>query len=116
MIMDILFFLILGHLAGDYGLQTDKMAGGKGKSLSILSSHVLVYVITIWAFFWFYSLLYQPGLALKTVTLLSLAALFILHWLQDFLKSRLRNCSKQVYYLDQVMHLVVLYIYRIFIY
>jgi len=114
--MDILFVLILGHLAGDYALQTDYMAAGKGKSLKVLSSHVLVYVLTIWAAFWLYALLYQPGLALKTATLLSLAALFILHWLQDFLKSRLRNCSKQIYYLDQVMHLTVLYIYRIFIY
>jgi hypothetical protein len=114
--MDILFFLILGHLAGDYALQTDRMAAGKGKSLSVLSLHVLVYVITIWAFFGFYTLLYQPGLALKTATLLFLAALYIEHWFQDFLKSRLRNCSKQVYYLDQVLHLVILYIYRIFIY
>jgi len=114
--MDILFFLILGHLAGDYALQTDHMAAGKGKSLSVLSSHVLVYVITIWVFFWFYSLLYQSGLALKTSTLLFLPSLYILHWLQDFAKSRLRNCSKQIYYLDQVLHIAVLYIYRIFIY
>ena len=114
--MDILFFLILGHLAGDYALQTDYMATGKGKSLKVLSLHVLVYILTIWVFFWFYSLLYQPGLALEIGTLLFLAALFIQHWLQDFLKSRLRNCSKQVYYLDQVMHLAILYIYRIFIY
>jgi len=114
--MDILFFLILGHLAGDYALQTDHMAAGKGKSLPILTLHVLVYIATIWVSLWIYSLLYQPGLALKTGTLLFLPALYIQHWLQDFLKSRLRNCSKQVYYFDQVLHLAVLYIYRIFIY
>jgi hypothetical protein len=114
--MDILFFLILGHLAGDYALQTDRMAAEKGKSIAALSLHVAVYVITLWFFFLFYSLIYHPGLYLQGATFLFLAALYIQHWGQDFLKSRYRNGSKQLYYLDQVLHLAVLYIYRIFIY
>jgi hypothetical protein len=114
--MDILFFLILGHLAGDYALQTDYMAANKRISVKVLSLHVLVYALTLWAFFFFYSLLYQPGLYLHSCTLIFLALLYLQHWAQDFLKSRYQNGSKQMYYLDQVIHLAVLYLYRIFIY
>ena len=114
--MDILFFLILGHLTGDYAFQTDRMATQKSKSLTVLSVHVTIYVATLWLFFILYSLIYQPGIYLQTGTLLFLLALFIQHWAQDFLKSRYKNGSKQAYYLDQVIHIAVLYIYRIFIY
>lgn len=114
--MDVLFFLILGHLAGDYALQSDYVATNKRNSLTTLSYHVIIYVLTIWITFLCYSLLYHPGLFLQTPTLFFLAALFVQHWLQDFLKSRYRNGSKQAYYADQVVHLAILYIYRIFIY
>lgn len=111
-----MFFLILGHLAGDYALQSDYVAANKGKSTAILSYHVFIYVITIWITVLSYSLLYQPGLFLQASTVLFMTALYIQHWLQDFLKSRYQNGSKQAYYVDQVMHLLILYIYRVFIY
>lgn len=114
--MDVLFFLILGHIAGDYAFQTDYMAAGKRTSKAILSYHVLVYISTIWVFIIFYSLLYQPGLYIEAITFVFLAGLYIQHWFQDFFKSRYANGSKQMYYLDQFMHLAVLYVYRIFIY
>ena len=113
--MDILFFLILGHFCGDYAFQTDRMAEYKKSSLKILSYHVTVYTICIWVFFLFYSLLYHPGLFYQTVTLIFLGALYIQHWIQDFFKSRSKTCSKQDYYIDQVIHIAVLYFYRIFI-
>jgi hypothetical protein len=114
--MDILFLLILGHLCGDYALQTDFMAEKKGKSLLVLSAHVLTYTVCLWLFFIFYSILYQPHLYYKLSTLLFLAFLYIEHWLQDYLKSRSQKCTKQTYYIDQVLHLAVLYAYRIFIF
>jgi hypothetical protein len=114
--MDILFFLILGHLVGDYALQTDFMAENKGKSPLVLSAHVAIYVASLWAFFMFYSILYQPGLFFKLATLLFLGFVYIEHWLQDYLKNRHKECSKQMYYLDQVLHISILYFYRIFIY
>lgn len=114
--MDILFFLIFGHLVGDYALQTDAMAAAKKSSPVVLSFHVMVYVINLWLFFAIYSVLYQPGLFLQSATILFLSALYLEHWAQDFLKGRLENCSKQAYYIDQVLHLAVLYIYRIAIY
>lgn len=114
--MDVLFLLILGHVAGDYAFQTDSMASEKRNSKAILSFHVLIYVLTIWAFLFIHSLLYEPGLFIRTATILFLIALYIQHWFQDYLKSHYKNGSKHMYYIDQFMHLVVLYIYRIFIY
>ncbi|MCD6161776.1 MAG: DUF3307 domain-containing protein [candidate division Zixibacteria bacterium] len=114
--MDILFFLILGHFCGDYAFQSDRMAERKKSSLIILSYHVIVYTICIGAFFVFYSLLYYPGLFYQTATLLFLGILYIEHWVQDFIKNRNETCSKQNYYIDQMIHIAVLYFYRIFIY
>jgi len=114
--MDILFILILGHLFGDYALQSDRIAENKKKSLAVLSCHVAIYVLSIWAFILFYSILYKAGLFLDITTLLFLSFLYIEHWIQDLIKNRIDKCSKQIYYLDQALHLAVLYIYRIFIY
>lgn len=114
--MDILFFLILGHLIGDYALQTDYMAAQKKSSTAVLTFHVIVYILSLWAIIALYSLLYYPGLFIQLATILFLAVLFILHWLQDYIKCRYNNGSKQWYYIDQVLHLVMLYVYRIFIF
>ncbi len=114
--MDVLFFLILGHIAGDYAFQSDFMAANKRISKAVLSYHVFVYTLIIWIFLFLYSILYQPGLFVETATLLFLIALYAQHWFQDYFKSRYKNGSKQMYYIDQFAHLAVLYIYRIFIY
>ena len=114
--MDVLFFLILGHFCGDYAFQSDRLAEKKNSSKIILAYHVLIYILTLWIFMLIYSLIYQPGLYLEASLLLFLAFLFVEHWLQDFLKGRINNCSRQMYYIDQVFHIVLLYIYRIFIY
>jgi hypothetical protein len=114
--MDILFLLILGHLIGDYALQTDYMAAEKKNSKLVLSYHVAVYVLCIWAAFIAYSLIYRPGFFISFPTIGFLVVLFGQHWLQDYLKGRYNNGSKQLYYFDQVLHLIMLYLYRILIY
>jgi hypothetical protein len=114
--MDILFFLILGHLIGDYALQTDYMASHKKNSRAILTRHVVIYAASVWAMIAAYSFLYRPGLFIKLATIIFVAVLFIQHWLQDFIKNRYNNGSKQWYYIDQVLHLVILFAYRIFIF
>lgn len=114
--MDVLFFLILGHFCGDYAFQTDNIAEKKKASRSALTYHVLIYIISIWAFLAAYSLLYYPGLYIDAATTIFLAFLFCEHWIQDFLKSRVKSCGKQAYYLDQVVHVALLYLYRIFIF
>ena len=67
-------------------------------------------------FFLFYSILFRPGLFFVISTLIFLAVLFIEHWIQDFLKGKSELHNRQTYYIDQVLHIAVLYFYRIFIY
>lgn len=114
--MDVLFFLLLGHFCGDYALQTDKTAERKKSSTGVLTRHVLIYTICIWAFLAMYSILYLPGLYLKTATILFLVFLLIEHWGQDHIKNRLAICTRQMHYIDQVVHIALLYVYRIFIF
>jgi len=114
--MDVLFFLILAHFCGDYALQTDKTAERKKSSKVFLTYHVLIYTICIWGFLTMYSFLYLPGLYLKAGTIIFMIFLLVEHWIQDYVKHRIANCGKQMHYLDQVIHIALLYIYRIFIY
>ena len=114
--MDILFFLVLGHFCGDYAFQSDEIAEKKKSSKTALAYHVLTYTLCIWMFLAIYGLLYQPGLFIRLSTILFLIFLFLEHWLQDFIKIRIDICNKQLYYQDQIFHIIILYLYRIFIY
>lgn len=114
--MDVLFFLLFSHFCGDYALQSDKTAERKKSSYGALTIHVLIYTFCIWIFLALYSLLYMPGLYLKTATVLFLLFLLVEHWGQDYIKHRVPDCSKQAHYIDQVIHIALLYIYRIFIF
>ena len=110
---DVLFFLILGHIFGDFALQTDYMAKHKGSKKSVLSLHVLIYVITIGLFWWIgVALAGQRGFP-DSYSLVTLAALYVQHWLQDFIKSNKSNGGKHAFFVDQAAHLAVLYIIRI---
>lgn len=110
---DLLFFLLLGHFVGDYALQSDQMAQTKGKSVAALSLHVFIYTITLGLFWWLGLELNHGREFLTLLTLIVLAGLYLIHWTQDFLKSRWLNSSRQSYYADQALHIVVLYIIRI---
>jgi hypothetical protein len=110
---DTLFFLIFGHFLGDYALQTDNMAKRKSASLSTLSLHVLIYTITVGFFWWLGTALNARNDFWRLTVAVVLGSLYLAHWLQDFLKSRYFNNSKQSYYLDQAVHLGILYLIRI---
>jgi hypothetical protein len=110
---DVLFFLLLGHFVGDYAFQSDRMAQNKGLSLAVLSQHVLIYTVTVGVFWWIGKLLNQEKHFLSWATAGVLTGIYLLHWLQDFLKSRLINGGKQSYYVDQAIHVTLLYLVRI---
>lgn len=110
---DTLFFLLLGHVFGDFALQTDRMAREKAANKGILSMHVLIYVVTIAAFWWLGKRLNGGMPFVSVTTALVLAALYVQHWLQDSLKATRFNGSKQAFFLDQAAHLTVLYIMRL---
>lgn len=109
--MDLMWFLMLGHLAGDYAFQSDRMAADKQSSIRTLTVHVLIYTATIALVLLLYSEWTGAYLfwALRTASIL--AAMCVLHWIQDFLKGRYFR-SRQAYYLDQLLHLLQLFVIR----
>ena len=112
--MNAFAWLILGHLVGDWLLQSNWMAQGKKQGLFRLAglTHFAIYAATVMGAFWLSGARARPPaayLALGAVTFLS-------HWLID--STRLvegwmrfyRQGSREVVRLmvDQTLHLLVL--------
>ena len=109
--MDLMWFLLLAHFAGDFAFQTDRMAERKRSSQSVLTLHVLIYVATIGLMVVGYELTVS-GMPTKAAVLpVALGGLFVVHWLQDDLKGRF-FLSRQAYYLDQLLHVIQLFVLR----
>ena len=49
-------------------------------------------------------------------TAVGLIAVYVLHWLQDYIKGVHLNGSRQGFFLDQAIHLVVLFALRLVVY
>jgi hypothetical protein len=107
-----MFFMLLGHYLGDFALQSDRMAEGKLISPATLTQHVLVYTVTL-------GITLAAGLALTGRSIptavfgIALAAVFLEHWLQDWLKPKVLNRGKQGLFIDQGLHLIVLFAVRL---
>lgn len=106
-----MWFLMLGHLAGDYAFQSDRMAEDKRTSNRTLTIHVLIYTTTLALALLFYSEWTGAYVfwALRTASILT--AVGILHGIQDFFKGRYFR-SRQAYYIDQLLHLLQLFVIR----
>lgn len=113
--MDLMWYLFLAHLIGDYALQSDHMAAQKGRSLSILTWHVTIYVSCIGLTLWIVSAISSEFRFFTWSTAGLLVPLYMLHWTQDLVKYRYFSHSKQAYYADQVLHLAQLYAIRLLI-
>ena len=113
---DLLFLLLMGHILGDFALQSDHMARHKGESVSVLSRHVTVYCLCIAASLWVGLYLNGSERFFTLTTLIVMIILWLEHWLQDHVKVTRFNGSKQSFFMDQALHLLVLYLIRIFIY
>lgn len=113
---DLLFFLVFGHIAGDFALQSDQMAATKGDSKSVLAWHVSIYTLCIAASLWIGLFLNGLDSFFTLTTLAVMVSLWIVHWLQDLTKVRRFNGTKQAFFVDQTIHLLQLYLIRILIY
>jgi uncharacterized membrane protein YphA (DoxX/SURF4 family) len=113
---DLLFFLLFGHFVGDFALQSDKMAATKGESRRVLTWHVSIYTLCIAGSLWIGLFLKGSEIFLTLTTLIVIVALWGIHWLQDFIKMTRYNGDKQAFFVDQALHLLQLYLIRIFIY
>lgn len=113
--MDLMWFLFLAHLTGDYALQSDRMAAVKGQDMGVLTRHVSIYVATITVALWAYSSITSEFSFLSPTAAGLMVPLFALHWTQDYIKGHKFPSSKQAYYADQVLHLLQLYAIRLLV-
>lgn len=113
--MDLLWYLLLAHLTGDFALQSDRMAADKARSPRVLSAHVIVYVTCVALAIWQYTLWTGALRASLTTVAAGLSVILALHWMQDYIKCRRFSDSRQAFYADQVLHLLQLYALRIII-
>ncbi len=113
---DLLFFLLLGHVSGDFALQSDEVAQRKRTSPAILTLHVTIYTATIALSLLAAYLFADAVTVMRWVTLPVLAFIFAEHWIQDFFKVNGAGSSKQVFYVDQVIHIAILYVIRLTVY
>ncbi len=111
--MDPLFFFFLGHIIGDYALQTDRMAANKQKINGHLILHAVIYSLTIVASAFIHDIFYPPSIFLAALPWI--IPIFALHIFQDFIKGKYFSKSRQCYYIDQSLHLVALYALRIIV-
>ncbi len=111
--MDPLFFFFLGHIIGDYALQTDTMAANKREFSGLLILHAAIYSATILASAFVHDLFYRPSIFLAALPWI--IPIFALHIFQDFIKGKYFSKSRQCYYIDQAVHLMALYALRIIV-
>lgn len=114
--LDLLFFLILGHFFGDFALQSDRVAAEKQKSQKVLFYHVVIYTLVIALSLMIGLYLNKSNDFFQPVTVLVLMAVLVAHWIQDYLKAFRFNGTKQAFYFDQGIHILVLFMIRIFVY
>jgi len=114
--VDLLFYLLLGHFFGDFALQTDRVAAEKQRSLKVLTYHVTLYSLVLMVFLYAGLLLNGQNTFLSITTIWVVVGVFIAHWIQDYLKAFKFNGAKQAFYLDQAMHVFILFVIRIFVY
>jgi len=114
--MDLIMYLLLGHFVGDFALQSDHMAQKKTNSKATLFAHVLIYVLVIAVVLLLHSVITKSNYFFSWTVFGLLAVLFAVHWGQDYLKGHVLPKTKQMYYLDQILHLALLYVLRLVVY
>jgi hypothetical protein len=114
--VDLIMYLLLGHLVGDFALQSDFMAQKKTNSKRILTRHVVIYVLVIALVLLLHSLVTGSGYFFSWTVFGLLILLFAVHWIQDYLKGHVLPKTKQIYYLDQIIHISLLYVLRLLVY
>lgn len=111
--MDPLFSFLFGHIIGDYALQTDNMAKNKSQNYRLLLFHCLIYVATLGAMSFLHDMFFHSDIFFRVLPWL--VPIFVIHLLQDMLKSRFFNGHRQFYYIDQSLHLAAIYALRVII-
>ncbi len=102
-VIDIFPYLFLGHLFGDYVLQTGYIAAKKSKDIKVLGIHIGLLFLSQLVF------VFGEGFGIKHF--LAIAMLSGIHFLIDLIKFHCKTafCNSWKYYLiDQLFHLLSL--------
>ncbi len=97
--MDAFFHLYLGHLFGDYVLQSGWIARNKMRRKSVLFLHVFLVFIS--------HIVFALGLGFGTVQFLSILSIGAIHYLLDSMKIKFFPTGWKGYILDQLLHALV---------
>lgn len=98
------FYLLLGHLTGDFALQTNKIAENKGRHWRWNLLHVLV--VTLFTIFF----TYQFGAILLGMVLINGVIHFFLDYYKTEIAIKLRLPDLAGFLLDQSIHILILYL------
>jgi hypothetical protein len=96
-------YLLLGHLIGDFALQTDKMAENKGRQWKWTLFHSIAVTLCILVFSFPY------GLLLNGLVLLNGAAHFLLDHYKAEIRRRLHLSELSSFLADQLTHVLLLF-------
>ncbi len=107
--MNLFEALLIGHLVGDFLLQTGWMAREKTKSYPALVAHAAVYTATVTAASLLVGRISWAGIALLFVTHTILDRRTFVHWWGRRVQSITRPADQWLYLVtDQVFHMLVL--------
>ncbi len=98
------FYLLLGHLIGDFVLQTDKIAENKGRRWKWNLLHVLVVTFCILVFS------YSFGIPLIFLVLLNGVVHFVLDFHKKDIMGILHLSELQGFLFDQLLHILLLFL------
>ena len=97
--------ILLGHIIGDFYVQTDKIAEKKKNSIKYMLIHCLIYTIVMGISFY----ILCRGIV---ETLIILSSIFLSHFIIDLFKSKYdKKAAKyeyMVFLIDQAIHIMVL--------
>lgn len=96
--MELFITLLLAHLLGDFPLQTNAIAAGKGRAFPLLLLHVAIHMLLLWVLLGF-----DPAVWGIVLTM------GVAHLIVDWIKPRIfsRN-NVQNFVLDQLAHLATI--------
>lgn len=111
--INLMLFLLLSHFIGDYYLQSQKLSDDKLRSFRSIIIHSLIYLIP------FVITVFVYLISFKSAIYFLILIIPIIHFIIDSVKYFLRNYNLKevtVYFCDQVLHILSLYLLYIFIF
>lgn len=98
------YYILLGHMIGDFVLQTDRIAENKGKHWQWTLLHALVVTLCTFLFS------YPFGVLVNALVILSGILHFIFDYNKSFISKRLHLSSLVGFLFDQLVHISIIFL------